>query len=59
MVKSKMTDLQIQQCAGIILHLARATESCVSDILELLSGNVIDEEDCGRIRDAVNTCNIL
>lgn len=45
-----MTDIEIVRCAQAIISLACHSGSKIDDILEVLKGNIISEEDCGSIK---------
>lgn len=45
-----MNEDQILTAAGAIANLMEVTGSKLDDILEVLAGNIISDEDCGRIR---------
>lgn len=46
-----MTDQEIAIAANSIAGLAEVSGEDVNFILECLSGNVLSEEDCGRIKE--------
>ncbi len=50
-----MNEKQLQIAANAIAGLADATQEEIDYILELLSGNVISEEDCGTIKEIIKT----
>lgn len=48
-----MNDQQIKIAANAIAGLMDATGSQLDDILEALSGHIVSEEDCSRIKEAL------
>lgn len=48
-----MNEQQITIAANAIAGLMDATGSQIDDILEVLAGNVVSEEDCSRIRERI------
>ena len=44
-----MNEKQIIKCSEAILQISTESESEIEEILELLKGNIISEEDCSRI----------
>lgn len=48
-----MNEQQITVATNSIVELMDATKSQLDDILELLAGNIISEEDCGRIKERI------
>ncbi len=44
-----MTTSQIATCTAAIEALAKASDSTVDDILDVLAGSIIADEDCGEI----------
>ncbi len=48
-----MNEQQITIAANAVAGLMDATSSQLEDVLETLAGNVISEEDCGRIRERI------
>lgn len=49
-----MSDHQIAIAANAIAGLMDATGSDLDAILECLAGNIISEEDCGRIKERLS-----
>lgn len=48
-----MTESQITIAANSIAGLAEVTDMSIESILEVLAGNIIAEEDCGRIKNLI------
>lgn len=48
-----MNEQQISIAANAVAGLADATDTQIDDILEVLAGNIVSEEDCGRIRKRI------